>query len=189
MSVFYKYNSSLNVWETFEPEGPDGPSDMEYETYGTDDIHTDEGLPNAYKILFKTPESFIHDEIPNNVEVNITPPGQFISYNCKQNIEVTKIIRYKYIDTTRNPIPEEVPEGEEEPEHPWDKTATFQSAINIDSVSPDVDNPLDAYDYNVDIRHMVDPRTEESYIRINTYVVKNNPDANRNFKMFKIVIG
>ena len=189
MSVFYKYNSTLNVWETFEPEGSDGPSDVEYETYGTDDIHTDEGLPNEYKILFKTPESFIYDEIPNTVETSVTPNGQYISYNCKQDITVTKIMKYKYIDTKRNPIPEEVPEGEEEPERPWDKTTTFQSMINIDSVSPDVDNPLEAYDYNVNIRHMVDPITKESYIRINTYVDKNNPDANRNFKMFKIVIG
>lgn len=182
MSEFYKYNSTLNVWETFESEGTDSPTDTEFEEYGTDDIYTDEGLPSQYKILFKVPTSFKYDQITNLVEVTVTPNKQYISCNIKRDIDVTKIMKYKYIDTSRNPV-------EEGGEQPWDKTATFNDVININHIAPDVENPLNAYDYNIDVRHLIDPITSESYIRIDTYVDKNNPDTNRNFKMFKIVIG
>lgn len=182
MSEFYKYNSTLNVWEIFESEGTDTPTDAEFEEYGTDDIYTDEGLPNQYKILFEVPSSLTYDQIPNVVEVNVTPNGQYISCNVKRDIDVTKIMKYKYIDTTRNPI-------EEGGEQPWDKTATFDAVINIDHIAPDIENPLNAYDYDIDIRHLVDPITSESYIRINSYVDRIDADTNQSFKMFKIVIG
>jgi len=182
MSEFYKYNSTLNVWEIFESEGTDTPTDAEFEEYGADDIYTDEGLPSQYKILFEVPSSLIYDQIPNLVEINVMPNKQYISCNIKRDIDVTKIMKYKYIDTTRNPV-------EEGGEQPWDKTATFDAIINIDHIAPDVENPLNAYDYNIDIRHLIDPITSESYIRINSYVDRIDTDTIQSFKLFKIVIG
>ena len=182
MSEFYKYNSTLNAWETFESEGTDTPTDAEFEEYGVDDIYTDEGLPSQYKILFEVPPSFEHDQIPNLVEINVMPNKQYISCNIKRDIDVTKIMKYKYIDTSRNPV-------EEGGEQPWDKTTTFDAAINIDHVAPDVENPLNAYDYNIDVRHLIDPITSESYIRINSYVDRIDTDTIQSFKLFKIVIG
>ena len=110
------------------------------------------------------------------------PSRQCISCDVRRDIVVTKIMRYKYIDTTRNPV-------EEGDEQPWDKTATIDGMINIDHIVPDVENPLNAYDYNIDVRHLIDPITSESYIRINSYVDRIDTDTNQSFKMFKIIIG
>lgn len=52
MTTFYRYDAEHDAWNNFKSTMP---TDEEFATYGVFEIYSDEGLPDNYKILFKSP--------------------------------------------------------------------------------------------------------------------------------------
>lgn len=110
MTEFYKYDSTNARWDSFKTTMP---TDEEFATYGVFEIYSDEGLPNEYKILFKSPSiirSTFFDVVPIEQNIETVIDEKMVIRNWSTDVdpydkseysEKTNIFREKDSDKTR----------------------------------------------------------------------------------------
>lgn len=87
METFYRFDSDNSQWIPFKYEMP---TDEEFYEYGITDISSDEGLPNKYKIIFKS-----DDELDEGVGVSVVPNEQTIQIVLEDN----QLVGSHFVDT------------------------------------------------------------------------------------------
>ena len=87
METFYRFDSDNSQWIPFKYEMP---TDEEFYEYGITDITSDEGLPNKYKIIFKS-----DDELDEGVGVSVVPNEQTIQIV----LEDDQLVGSYFVDT------------------------------------------------------------------------------------------
>jgi hypothetical protein len=87
METFYRFDSDNSQWIPFKYEMP---TDEEFYEYGITDITSDEGLPNKYKIIFKS-----DDELDEGVGVSVVPNEQTIQVV----LEDSQLVGSHFVDT------------------------------------------------------------------------------------------
>lgn len=87
METFYRFDSGSSQWIPFKYEIP---TDEEFYEYGITDFTSDEGLPNKYKIIFKS-----DDELEDGVGVSVVPNEQTIQIV----LEDDQLVGSYFVDT------------------------------------------------------------------------------------------
>lgn len=87
METFYRFDSDNSQWIPFKYEMP---TDEEFYEYGITDITSDEGLPNKYKIIFKS-----DDVLDEGVGVSVVPNEQTIQIV----LEDDQLVGSYFVDT------------------------------------------------------------------------------------------